>query len=196
MVHLGCWSSDVWVCKPSIPCSSTRCNLHFQWALGLLMQSLCTPPDLCTLCSSSLVKAQERLTELFIHFLLNFLHLPAFPVLTQPLSLWGRKKTQRVSLQYWFECSGKQESWVISPKLTFVCQAEMTCKRWVTSGDRKSVVTCSELSRLQFSSSVYKTLIIRLVNTSVYISLTLELRDSSWEQVFKTNTPLLWRFHF
>lgn len=112
-----------------------------------------------TFCSTSLVKAEERLTELFIHFLLNFLLLPAFPVLTQPLGLWGRKKTQQVSLQYWFECSGKQESWVIGPKLTFVCEAEMTCKRWVTSGDRKSVVTRSELSRLQFSSSVYKILI-------------------------------------
>lgn len=71
----------------------------------------------------------------------------------------GEKKTQQVSLQYWFECSGKQESWVIGLKLTFVCEAEMTCKRWVTSGDRKNVVTCSELSRLQFSSSVYKILI-------------------------------------
>lgn len=47
MVHLGCWSLDVWVCKSSIHCSSTRCNLHFQWALGLLMQSFWTPRDLC-----------------------------------------------------------------------------------------------------------------------------------------------------
>lgn len=30
----------------------------------------------------------------------------------------------------------------------------------------------------------------RLVNTSVYISLSLELRVSAWEQVLKTNSPL------
>lgn len=69
-------------------------------------------------------------------------------------------------------------------------------KRWVTSGDRKSVVTCSQLSRLQFSSSVYKILIGSLVNTSVYISLTLGSRVPAWEQLLKTNTPLLWLSHF
>ena len=36
----------------------------------------------------------------------------------------------------------------------------------------------------------------RLVNTSVYISLTLELRVSAWEQVLKTNSPLLLLLHF
>lgn len=162
MVHLGCWSLDVWVCKSLIHSSSTRCNLHFQWALGLLMQSLCTPHDLWRRHLIQLItcKGSGKVNRtVYPFFLLNFLPLPAFPVLTQPLSPWGRKKPQQVSLQYWFECSGKQESWVIGPKLMFVCGAEMTCKRWVTSGDRKSAVTCSELSRLQFSPSVYKTLI-------------------------------------
>lgn len=111
----------------------------------------------------------KRLTGLFISDLFNFL---PFPVPIVQLSYRG-KKDPRVSLQYWFECGGKQESWVIGSKLTLMCKFKMTCKRWAISRDRK-VWYCAHKSQGYRSTCAGTSLInfslVGLVNMSVYVS--------------------------
>lgn len=54
-----------------------------------------------------------------------------------------------------------------------------------------ALITLKATVQLVSALPFIKFLLERLVNISVYISLTLELRVSAWEQVLKTNSPLL-----